>query len=88
MFQQKLPLPETSPGAGSQGAALAPQPWRTLAVGARGGEGRGWREKGRRGAVLKPGALICMMLVRCVLWPDIFCDLEANRKVWGCLTPG
>lgn len=28
-----------------------------------------------------------MMLVNYILWPDIFCYLEANQKGMGCLIP-
>lgn len=67
---------------------MAPSPGGPWQWGVSGAELGGWREKGRKGAVLKPAAFICTMLVNCVLWPDIFCYLEANRKVWGCLIPG
>ena len=58
-----------------------------------GGPRQGQRE-GRRGeegssvAVFKPGALVCMVRVNRVLWPDTGCYLEGSREVWSCLVPG
>lgn len=58
-----------------------------------GGPRQGWGEgkrgdEGRNVAVLKPGALVCMMHVNHVLWPDTVCHLEASREVQSCLVPG
>ena len=86
MFRQ----PEARPGAGSQTRWTfgPPGPGGPQQGRGEGGKGEEGRAEGRNVTVLKPGALIRMMRVNHVLWPDAACYLEAGRKVCSCLIPG